>query len=528
MCGPRVEPGGLSSWTRATTRTTIPNESTAGSEQPVAVIDIGSNSGRVVVYRFQAGAHLQILASSRASLRLVREVDESRRLSPEATARAWEALRDFRAIAQGAGARRIAAVATAAVRDAANGPEFIARARAELEIDVRILSGDEEARYGFLGAVRGLPVEHGVLFDLGGGSMQVSRFRQRRLMTSASLPLGALRLSDAFLRYYPPTGGEIRRLKEHVREQLEQSGVVALEEGEELIGTGGTVRNVAKIDRSSRGSYPISRLHGYVVPRRRVKEIAGKLASRRLKKRTQVAGLNDDRGDSIVGGGLAVQTLMELLRADAVQVSGQGVREGLALSLVSEGLPLVAAVRQASIQALASRFDGWVEEPARRRTELADALLGALAVRPDREVREALGHAATILDIGRSIDFFDRHQHVAAIVLATDLNGFSHREVALLSAIVRSAGDEDTSPKSYAPLLGAEDRPAVTRAGVILALADDIEERCPRGVPVHLHCKVEKNEVRVDVPVLAGWRPRTIGRRFERTFGRPLVVTTGG
>ncbi|PYQ17658.1 MAG: Ppx/GppA family phosphatase, partial [Acidobacteria bacterium] len=108
----------------------------------VAVIDLGSNSGRVVVYRYQAGGHLQLLAGSRASLRLVRDLDERRRLSPAAMDRAWEALLDFRAIAQGAGAERILAVATAATRDAENGPAFIERIRGRLGIEVRILSGD--------------------------------------------------------------------------------------------------------------------------------------------------------------------------------------------------------------------------------------------------------------------------------------------------------------------------------------------------------------------------------------------------
>src|SRR6266508_4401642 len=202
----------------------------------VAVIDLGSNSGRVVVYRYQAGGHLQLLAGSRASLRLVRELDERRRLSQPAMDRAWEAILDFRAIAQGAGAER------------------------------------------------GLPVVRGVLFDLGGGSMQVSRFRQRRLTRSVSLPLGSLRLSDAFLKADPPSAREVRRLREHARAALEMAGVGALGKGEQLVGTGGTVRNLAKIDRRGREDYPITRLHGYELGRRRVKTYTGLLPDAMPKK----------------------------------------------------------------------------------------------------------------------------------------------------------------------------------------------------------------------------------------------------
>ena len=177
------------------------------TENPVAVIDIGSNSARIVVYRLEEGLSTQILASSRGSLRLVRELDATHRLSDAAEERAFEALQDFRAIALGTGAARVFALATAAVRDAENGKAFMAEVKKRLDMDVRILSGEEEARYGFLGAVGGLPVEHGVLFDVGGGSMQVTRFRHRRITSAVSLPLGSLRLSDAFLKSDPPGGG---------------------------------------------------------------------------------------------------------------------------------------------------------------------------------------------------------------------------------------------------------------------------------------------------------------------------------
>ena len=126
---------------------------------PVAVVDIGSNSGRVMVFRPEAGGHLHVLAGSRAALRLVRDLDRTGRIPPEALDRAFEALRDFRAIAGGSGVRRFEAAGTSALRDAANGPPFIKRVKRELGITIRILSGLEEARFGFLGAVGGLPVD---------------------------------------------------------------------------------------------------------------------------------------------------------------------------------------------------------------------------------------------------------------------------------------------------------------------------------------------------------------------------------
>jgi exopolyphosphatase/pppGpp-phosphohydrolase len=181
-------------------------------------------------------------------------------------------------------------------------------------------------------------------------------------------------------------------------------------------------------------------------------------------------------------------------------------------------------VREASIAALTRRFDGWEQSRAARRAKLAAELLEALDLKVSPEVAEALDYGAQILDVGRSVAFFDRHEHVADLVLATDLDGFSHRGIALLSAVVRAAGDEDARSKSYAPLLTRADHDPVDRAAVVLALADDLEERCPPGVALTMSCEVTKKEALVTMPALLGWRPRAIDARFERVFGRALVV----
>ncbi len=500
-------------------------EDDPAADEPVAIIDIGSNSGRVVVYRPEPAGRFRILAGTRAALRLVREVDGTHGLSASAIERTLDALRDFKAIAVGAGARRSVAVATAALRDAENAPALLARAREELGVEVRIISGEEEAWYGFLGAVHGLPVAHGVLFDLGGGSMQVSQFQDRTLLRSVSLPLGSLRLSDAFLASDPPKSGEIRRLQAHVREALDGARLAPLAPGESLVGTGGTVRNLAKVDRVSR-DYPLTRLHGYLLSRRRVHEIAAMVAARRLKHRREIPGLNDDRGDSIVGGSLAIQALMDLLQARDVLVSGEGVREGLVLGGPHRALPPPHVVRETSVTALAARFTVWNPTTADRRAALAAALQKGLEPGTPDEIQEALRHAARLLDVGRSVDFFDRHEHVADMVLATDMAGFSHRDLALLSSVLRHAGDEDTPAKRLSPLVGADDIPAIERAAVVLRVADDIEERCPPGQPLTLECRRGPHEVTVVVPQLVAWRPRKIAPRFERAFGRVLVVSS--
>jgi exopolyphosphatase/guanosine-5'-triphosphate,3'-diphosphate pyrophosphatase len=492
---------------------------------PVAIIDIGSNSGRVVVYRTDPAGQLRILSTTRAALRLVADIDDDKKLKSQAIERTLYALRDFQAVARGAGARRTLAVATSALRDARNGRVLIRRARRELGLVLQIIDGEREADLGFRGAVRGLPVERGLLFDLGGGSLQLTRFAGRRARQRISLPLGALRLSHRFLKSDPPREEEQHRLRAHVRRKLEKAGIARLRPGEELVGTGGTLRNLANVDRRAR-SYPIPRLHGYLVSRKRVVEIGALLASRSIGERERVPGLSDERGDSIVGGALAIETLMEVVAAERVRVSGQGVREGMAYSLLGERLPSVADVRRASVLSLASRFATWDVRRAERRCAVGAALLRGLMPRASVELQEALDHACRLLDIGRSLDFFDRYEHVAEMVVATELLGFSHRDVALIAEILLAAREEGKGAKAWSPLLREGDFQDVERAGLILATADDVEERSRPG-PIRLRLERRRRTIRLRVPGLLAWRPRGLGARYERLFDRELRVIPG-
>jgi len=488
----------------------------------IAVIDIGSNSGRVMVFERDGSNHLRLLAGSRAPLRLVHDVDQRAELTEETMARAMEALRDFRAIASGTGARQILAVATAAMRDARNGARFTARARRELGIRIEIIEGLAEARFGFAGATQGLEVSSGLLFDLGGGSLQITRFARRRLVNAVSLPLGALRLSEQFLSSDPPSRKQVRRLREHVESRLAKSGVGRLKSGEQLVGTGGTMRNLAKIDRQER-HYPIGTLHGYELSVDRLADVVEKLASTREKRRDDIPGLSAERADSIVGGAIAIQTLAEFVRAKDILVSGHGVREGVALDMLKMAMGSPDSVKEASLSSLVSRFDGWRPDAAERRRGIASVLLRALKMKENDGIAAAVDRGARVLDIGRTLDVVNRHEHAADILLTTDLNGFSHDELALVSAIVRRAGDRHAEVPAMNAVDAALKSGVLDRAAIVLALADEIEARCPHGRRIEVRCTMDR-AVTVSVPLLRSWLVKDLDKRFERAFGRPLVM----
>jgi len=495
----------------------------SGRARVRAVIDIGSNTGRVVVFRSRGHGMIEILADDHFPLRLIREIDAKGRLKAKAVRRIVQIMHDFRILSHGVGAERISAFATAAVREAANGPELIRLIRRETGLKVKILEAAEEARYAFLGAVYGLPVSRGLLVDLGGGSLQVVRFRKRRLVRAFSLPLGALRLSLRFLAGDRPTAGGIGRLYSLVAEQWVEAGIPSLRSGDRLVGTGGTIRNLAKMD-SRRHPCAIQRLHGYVLSSPRVEELVRFLTSRRHSSLASISGMNAARVDSITGGCLIMEMILELVGAEDLLVSGQGLREGILLDRCGRNLPAVVAVRVASVRDLTSRFAGWEAKRAARRAALATAFLRRLDPEASEEARALLRLAAQVMDIGRSIDYYRRHEHASAILRSVDLMGFSHREIAWISAVIAQADDAKASLKAYRPLLNGTDREEVTRAALLLALADEIEHRLPETHPARVRCSLSDARARLRSPYLAAWRPRELAKRFQQAFGVELQI----
>jgi exopolyphosphatase/guanosine-5'-triphosphate,3'-diphosphate pyrophosphatase len=307
---------------------------------------------------------------------------------------------------------------------------------------------------------------------------------------------------------------------------LRDAGLPALGAGERLIGTGGTVRNLARID-ERRHRFFIPHLHGYSLPFDRIRDIGASLAKRPAAKRASTPGLNADRADSIVGGAAVVELLMDAVEADTVLVSGQGLREGIALAALGADVRPPELVRRASIEALAARYSTWEGRAAAERVRAAETLRDTLQPDDDAERREMLEHAAGILDAGKALDYYDRFRHAAEIVLGSDLAGFSHRHLALLAAILREADGERTG-KSFRPLLSAEDRSWVYRAGVVVAIADEIVRRTKPGEPLSLRCEMRGRTVVVSAPVAAAWQPRALASRFRGAFHRRLVIEGEG
>ena len=491
----------------------------------VAVIDIGSNSGRVVVLEVGERGTLEVIDELRAPLLLARALDHDGRLTHLGFERTIEAVADFVALARGQGAGEIRAVGTFAMREAKNGKVLAELIRERFGVPVEIVDGYREAHFGFAGAVYGVDVTDGLSLDVGGGSLQLVRFRNRAPEHAWTFPFGALRLTDGFFRGDPPKPSEVRALRSHLRAALADAHVPTLASGEALVGTGGTIRNLAKMDLRRR-RYPLSRLHGYLVPHAGVRRAARGLARIDAAARAAVPGLNSSRADSIAAGAIAVDEVMSFVGAQEMHVSGQGLREGVIRGAVLEMLPEPAVVRAASIRSLCGEFRRWSRPHSDRRSQLAVALFDAVMPDAAPRLRECLHHAAQVIDVGATIDVYNRHSRAADVVLDSDLQGFSHSQLAAVAALLLLAERPGVSLKMLRPLVDELPFAELAGAAALLDLADQVERRSPPDVFRDAVVERVDGAVVLHAAVSRWWRAAECRQRFDDTFGLELRVVS--
>jgi len=315
----RVEQRARAGWDREE------QDGVPGGEELVALLDLGSNASRFVLARVVEGRGFWVLLKERVQTRL--GDDRSGRLRRDAVDATLDAVQSFLRRARSGRPPRVVAIATAAVREASNRGLLLDALQDREGVAVRVLTGDEEASLGAEAALHSLPIQSGIVADLGGGSLQLTRIRARRLDWSASLPLGAIRLTQRFLQGDPPTIEEIRVLREEVRSQV-MPLVAARRTTDRLVGLGGTVRSLGRIHLATRG-HRRSR-HGLRLRRADLAAIRGRLERLPSGARESLPGLKAERADTILAGLLTLEELMLALgpRAD-MTVCTAGVRDGL-------------------------------------------------------------------------------------------------------------------------------------------------------------------------------------------------------
>lgn len=404
----------------------------------MAVVDLGSNSFRLVVYRYEPGGAWAVWDEIRAPVRLSAGMGADQLLQPERIERALDTVRTFVAFCGQTGIDDVLATGTSALRRAANGGGVVAAMEAE-GLPVRILDEREEAYYGALAILNTTSVGDGFGLDMGGGSVQLMQLSGGRLGESVSLPLGAVRATEDFLSGDDQKSA-IKTLRKEVRRLVGELGWFSAKDGP-IAGIGGSVRNIAAAAQRL-GELPNGGVQGFSLTADMVTGVVEELAARSVEERRALSGISPDRGDVILAAAVVLETILATGGFDAVEITDAGLREGLFFERYYDDRdpPVAADVGRASVENLMLRHGadrGHSERVARHALAIYDGLSDEGIIDASPDDRRLLEAAALLHDIGRAIAFDNRHKHARYLILDEGLPGFARDDMHAVAQIVR-------------------------------------------------------------------------------------------
>jgi exopolyphosphatase/guanosine-5'-triphosphate,3'-diphosphate pyrophosphatase len=508
----------------------------------LAAIDIGSNSVRLLVAEALRGGTYRILDEEREPTRLGRSVSEKGQLDDESMERTITALRTFKQIAAGYQATSLRTIATCAVREARNGPEFCRRVREQVGLDVEVISGDREARLAFSSVQNAFDLsgKNVIVADIGGGSTEIVFATGNLIESIFSTPLGAVRLTEQFALgegAVPETfQRDIARMDEEIALCLKKRTTRPLFAPHFLVGCGGTFTTLAELVMASKKEVDIP-VAGYKVSHAEVRHLLDRLLKMPLRSRRTMAGMTPDRADIILAGLSIIDALLKRFRVNTLMIHTRGVRDGLVREMLDDAVGTTVdapALRDAAIERLAAACSGELEHGravALLAGRIFDQLAGPLdLVEGDRLLLEC---AARLQDVGYVINYDQHHKHSYHLIRNSRLPGVRAHDLELIANVARyHRGAHPKRKHENLARLSPEDQSRVQRLAAILRLAGGLDRsrsQQVRDVRVRLEeCRVFVDVVADQEPLVDVWGAERRTDLFEKVFNLPLTIQWAG
>lgn len=496
--------------------------SAIGAPRDVAAIDVGSNSVRLVLYRLE-GRAVWTVFNEKVLAGLGRDMSKTGRLSVEGADQALTALKRFAAVIEGVQPALVFVAATAAVREAEDGQVFCDTVAAETGLRIRVLSGEEEARYAALGVLAGIPHADGVVGDLGGSSLELVRLAKGAVERGVTLPLGPFALADE-------KGFDADNLRSLISKRLRPAEEFA---ADTLYAVGGAWRTLAQVHMAV-SDYPLRVVHQYQIGAADLVGTAQLIARSSKASLEKWPGLSKKRAETLPYAALVLESLIERLGLKQIVLSAWGVREGLLYEAlepeVATADPLLAGssalgARQGISPTLPGALNAWIAP-----------LVAALPVVFDKDRDAVLADAACRLaDLGARLHPDHRVELAFDQVLRAPVPGQSHAERAYLAVAINArygGGGSTPEPKTVARLLNEDQRLGGRILGLAIRLACDLSGRSPQLL-VNARAGVRDGALVLTASdgyadALLGEQTRRRGRALAEAMGLKLDIRSGG
>ena len=510
----------------------------------LAAIDIGSNSVRLLVAEALRGGTYRILDEEREPTRLGRSVSSQGRLDEEAMDRTIAALRTFKEIASGYQVSSLRTIATCAVRESRNGPEFCRRVREQVGLDVEVISGEREARLAFASVQHAFDLtgKNVIVADIGGGSTELVFATGNLIESIFSTPLGAVRLTEQFGLGEGSEGVAFQegvdRLEDDIAATLKKQTTRPLFAPHFLVGCGGTFTTLAELVMAGKRQIDVP-VAGYKVSQAEVRHLLDRLRKMPLRARRGMAGMTPDRADIIVAGLSIVDALLKRFRVNTLVIHTRGVRDGLIREMLDEAALGGAAaddpaLREEAIERLAAACSGELEH-GRKVAALAGRMFEQLAGPLDLPAgdRLLLECAARLQDVGYVINYDQHHKHSYHLIRNSRLPGVRPHDLELIANVARyHRGAHPKRKHENLARLSADDQRRVQRLAAILRLAGGLDRSRSQQVS-DVRARIDDGRVVIEAvaevePQVDLWGAERRTDLFEKVFGLPLEIRWAG
>lgn len=447
-----------------------------------AVIDIGSNSVRLVIYYEDEQGIIYEVDQLKSVVRLSSYMDSRYYIKDEGIERTIEVLKGFRQLCEARHVKKVMGIATAATRKAGNRELFLKRIYEETGFYIQVLSGEQEAYSGYLAVVNSMDIKEGYSIDIGGGSSEIVKIQERNLIHSHSFPFGAVTLTQEFFHSDSPSKQDIQSLYDYINHQLSKEEWLTSRKVP-LIGIGGTARALGKIHQKL-SRYPLPSLHHYRIWKYEIDMVFHQLLQMNVDKRKSMEGMPRDRADIIIAGIMVLQAVMDKIGAEELIISNKGLRDGV---IQGERIDDVIGYGVKRFMSMYRINEEHARHVAFLTNRLFDELKDLHLYTFGKREKELLSIASLLHDCGRSINFYESERHTFYLMVHVLLSGLTHRE-RLLAALIASY----TGPKKmrnllapYESLLTEADVEMVERLGILLSIARTLD-RSESGAVSHL------------------------------------------
>ncbi len=402
-------------------------------EERIGLIDIGSNTIRLVIFGFDKATGLNEILNIKTPARLSQYLTKDNDMNDEGIQVLTEALSSFNKVATKFKVDELHPIATAAIRQSNNQKDIIKKVKKDTGVEIKIVPEEDEAFYGYYAITHTTDIEDGVSVDIGGGSTEVTLFKDKQLKEAHSFPFGVVSLKRQFFGDKDHNDkSAIKGMEKFLSKQFDQLDWLK-DQKVALVGVGGSARNVARIHQSEH-SYPIGGVHNYTMSDKDIEEVFDLIRKSSRDELTNLDGLSRDRVDIILPSVSVFKTLYKKIDATQFTFSRKGIREGYIMNAIRQRYPEEFSkenVRKDALRQLANEYH--IEEgSANRRLKLAESLLTQLLNHSDLKVndndKELFVEGAYLYYLGSFIDSDSSSPHTYYLIANSMINGFSHKD----------------------------------------------------------------------------------------------------